>query len=138
MNPPTVSDGPSSRKPPGVQGVVEGGDDPLLQRRGEVDQQLRQLIRSSVREGRVAGHVLPGEDAHVADRLADPVAAVLLGEEPPQPLRARPRASMLCGIDPGAGLLDGGRIVDVGAEDLDRRAARPAGRRNSSSAMASE
>lgn len=59
------------QEPPGLQGVMEVGNDPLLNGRLEVDQQIAAADEIQVREGRIGRDVLPGEDAHVADRFSD-------------------------------------------------------------------
>src|SRR5207245_1855305 len=70
------------------------------------------------REGRVAGQVVLGEDAQVADRLADLVVGVRLGEEAPQPLGRDVQLDVV-DVDAGAGAFEGG-LADVGGQDFDR------------------
>ena len=47
----------------------------------EVDQQVAAAQDVELGEGRVHDEVLRGEDHHLADLFADPVAALLLDEE---------------------------------------------------------
>ncbi len=88
----------------------------LLQHRLEVDQHVAAADQVDARERRVGEHVVAREHAHVADRLADPVAAVDLDEEAPQPLGGDVLRDGLR-VDAGARLLDAG-AVQVGGEDL--------------------
>ena len=69
--------GPQHEEPARIQGVVESRDDPLLEHRGEVDQHVAATDQVQVGEGRVRRHVLLGEDAHISDRLADPIGFLL-------------------------------------------------------------
>ena len=86
---------------------------------------------------RIGGHVLPREDAGVAERLVDPVDVVLPLEEAPQP-RGRHLSLDRFRIDAGARLVQRGLIAQVGGEDLDRRIRTGLLSRNSISAIASE
>ena len=70
-----------------LERVMERGERLLLQARLEINQQVAATDEVHARERRVADEVLPGEDDHLAQRLADPVAAFLLDEEPPQAFR---------------------------------------------------
>ena len=103
-----------------LQGVVKGREEPLLQRRFQVDQHVAAADEVEVRERRVGRHVLPGEDAHVPDALLHPEAAARPLEEAPQPLR---RDFGLDGvrIEPGACPVERRLVREVGGEDLDRR-----------------
>ena len=104
-----------------LQGIVQEWHDLLLQRRLQVDEHVAATDEVDLGEGWVGQHVVPGEHAHVADRLADAVAAVHLGEETPQALRRDVLRDALR-VEARAGLLDA-RSVEVGGEDLDRQAA---------------
>ena len=66
------------------QRVVQRRHDPLLQHRLQVDQQVAATDHVDAREGGIGQHVVPRENAGVADRLADPVTGIDFGEEPPQ------------------------------------------------------
>jgi hypothetical protein len=70
--------------PVGPQRVVEDRDELPLQGHVHVDEHVAAEDEVELREGRVAGEVLAGEDAVLPDRLVDPVAAVHLGEEAPE------------------------------------------------------
>ena len=63
---------------------MEDGKDPLLHPGLEVDEHVSAADQVHAAERRVPGHVVPGEDAHVADGLDHPVSAVHLGEKPLQ------------------------------------------------------
>ena len=78
--------GAQEQEPAGLERVVERGQHLLLQARLEIDQQVAATDEVHARERRIGDEVLPREDHHLAQRLADPVAAFLLDEEPPQPL----------------------------------------------------
>ena len=109
----------------GIQSVVQHGDDPLLQHWAQVDQQVATAHQIEVREGRVAGEVVSGEDALLADRLAHLVAAFDLREVAPQ-IVGRHRLSDGLAVDAGPGAIDGA-LIDVGRKDLDGRPAGTAG-----------
>ena len=64
-----------------LQAVVEDGQQLPLQFRPEVDQQIAAAEQVQLGERRVLDDVLRGEDQHLADRLLDPVLAVLLLDE---------------------------------------------------------
>ncbi len=113
--------GPQQEEAGRLQGIVEERQDLLLQRRLQVDEQVAAADQVDLGEGRIGQHVVPGEHAHVADRLADAVAAVHLREEAPQALR-RDVVQDVLRVDARAGLVDD-RSVQVGGEDLDRELA---------------
>ena len=71
----------------GLQGVLGHPHHLLLQRGLEVDQEVAAADEVHPGKRRVGQHVMAGEYDGIPDGLADPVAAVRLGEEPPQPLR---------------------------------------------------
>ena len=56
-----------------VERVMEGRQDPPLQRRGHVDQDIAATDQIHMRERRIGGDVLAREDAAIADRLVDTV-----------------------------------------------------------------
>ena len=96
----------------------------LLQLRGQVDEQVPAAQDVELGEGRVHDDVLRGKDHHLPDGLADPVAALVLDEEPAQALRRHIRGDV--GRENAlAGFLDG-VPVQVGGEDLERECSRPA------------
>ena len=66
---------------------MERGQRLLLQARLEINQQIAATDEVHARERRVGDEILPREDHHLAQRLADAVAAFLLDEEPPQAFR---------------------------------------------------
>ena len=72
-----------------------------------------------MRKGRVAGEVVSGEDALLADRLGHLVAAVDLRKVAPQ-IVGRHRLSDGLAVDTGPSAIDGA-LIDVGRKDLDGR-----------------
>ena len=86
VNPPMDSEAPKQQEPAGLERVMKRGDRLLLQARLEIDQEIAATDEVHARERRVGDQVLPREDHHFAQRLADAVAAFLLDEEPPQAL----------------------------------------------------
>ncbi len=70
-----------------VERVVESGEHLLLQAWREIDEQVTATDEVHMRERRVAGDVLPSEDDHLSQGLTDPIPALFLDKEPPQPLR---------------------------------------------------
>ena len=96
---------------------MERGQRFLLQARLEINQQVAATDQVHPRERRVADEILPGEHDHLAQRLADPVAAVLLDKEPPQAFR-RDILRQALGVQPVAGLVQQ-RVVEVGGEYLE-------------------
>ena len=70
----------------GAQCVVHQGNEPLLQHRVEVNEQVAAGDEVQARERRIAERVLAREDAHFADLLRHPVTAVGIHEEAAQPL----------------------------------------------------
>ncbi len=101
-----------------VQGVVEGRQDPPLQRRIEVDEDVSAAHQIQLRKWRIAGQVVLDEDAQIANRLVDPVAAIGLDEVATAALFAHgPQRAVR--VDAGAGLGDGG-LAEIRPEDLDR------------------
>ena len=108
---------PEEQVPARPQGVVEQGDQLLLQVRPEVDEQVPARDQVEPGERRVADQVVAREQAQLPDLLDHVVLAALLEEEPLEPLGRhvlgdRQRVGPLAG--------DGqGPLVDVGGEDLD-------------------
>ena len=105
-----------------VEAVVKRGDDALLQRGAEVDEDIAAAHQIELGERRIARQVVAHEDAQLAHGLADAVAAIDLDEEAAPPLVADV-AQRGVGVDAAAGRFDR-RFADVGAEDLDRTRAR--------------
>ena len=105
------------QEPLGVERVVQQRHDALLEGGVHVDQHVAAADQVEAAERRVGGQVVPGEDAQLADRLADLVVAVRADEEPPQPLGGDVDLDVV-EVDAGAGLLQG-RLVQVGGQDLD-------------------
>ncbi len=89
-----------------VQTVVEGGHHALLQRVPEIDEHVAAAHQIQAREGRVAGEIVPDEDAQLADQLVDPVPVVELDEVLVPDLLAQ--------------VVDGGVRKDAGARPLYR------------------
>ncbi len=89
----------------------------FLEARLEIDEQVAAADQVHAREWRVADEVLPREYDHFAQRLVDAIAALLLDEESPQPLRRDILREGLR-IQPVARLVQE-RIVQVGGEHLE-------------------
>jgi len=70
-----------------LERVVKDGEHLLLQARLEIDQQVAATDDVHARERGIADDVLSGEDDHLAQGLVDPIAAFLLDEESPHPVR---------------------------------------------------
>src|SRR5262249_245155 len=100
----------------GTERVVEDRDDLPLQRRAEVDHHVAAADQIEFRKRRILRHVLPSEDAAIADRLADAIAAIHLAEETAEPL-GRHFADDILGIKARSRPLDC-PFTDVGSEDL--------------------
>ena len=109
---------PQEQDAAGIQAVVKERQQLLLQLRRQVDQQVAAAQDVELGEGRIHDDVLRGKDHHLADLLADPVAALVLDEEPAQALRRHVRGDV-GREDALAGLVDG-VPVQVGGEDLER------------------
>ncbi len=86
-----------------------------------VDHHVPAADQIHARERRIGQHVVPGEDADVADRLADPIAAVGFHEEASQPL-ARHFVLDAAREQPGAGSLHV-RVVEIGGIERERHVA---------------
>ena len=71
----------------GGEAVVKQRNQFLLHLRGQIDQQVAAAQNVQLGEGRIHDEILRRKDHHLADLFAHPVAALLLGEEPLQPLR---------------------------------------------------
>ncbi len=99
---------------------MEHRDQALLGGRPEVDEHVAAAHQVELGERRVPGHVVPREHHHVADPLADLVAAVDLPEV--ASVLLRDGLDLVDGVDPGSGLLDVA-LADVGGKDLDRQVA---------------
>jgi len=72
---------PEEEEPRLVQGVVNAGEDSLLKRLAEVDQDVATAHQIHLREGRIAREIVPDEDAQLAHVLLDAIAALELGDE---------------------------------------------------------
>ncbi len=103
---------------PWAQSVVQDGDQPLLEHRVEVDQQVPAGDQIEMGEGRIGDRVVPREDHHVPDCLADPVPAVRFHEESPQPCGGDILLDRL-GVKPRPGFVDAG-MTQVTRKDLHR------------------
>jgi hypothetical protein len=115
---------------------VEQGQDLLLQRLAEVDQQVAAGQDVEPGEGRVGDEVLRREDHHLAELPVDPVAVFLGNEVAGQPLR-REVGGDVGGVAGLAGLVDGVH-VEIGGVDLQRELASGGRSRASRKTMASE
>ena len=103
---------------PRVERVVEEGDQALLDRRLQVDQQVPAGEDVDPGERRVREQVLRGEDHHPPDLLSDPVPGVVPDEEPGEALLADVGRDGL-GVPADPGPVDGVDI-EVGGVDLER------------------
>src|SRR5207302_1682698 len=81
------------------------------------DEEVAAADQVEARVGRVAGQVVPGEDAQLADALADVVVPFDPEEEAAQPFRRDVDLDVVH-VDARAGLVQGG-LVEVGGQDLD-------------------
>ncbi len=89
-----------------------------------VDQDVPAAHQVEPAERRVAGQVVPREDAHVANRLIDLIVSLVADEEPPKPGRRDVDLDVV-EIDPRAGLRQRD-LVQVGGQQLDRDVLGPA------------
>ena len=74
------------QQPARPQRVMENGQQPPLQFRVEIDQQVPADHQIELREGRILDDVLRGKDQRLPDLFADVVGVVLVGEVAFQPL----------------------------------------------------
>src|SRR5207244_13227326 len=70
-----------------LQGIMKNGHDPLLQNRPEVDQHIAATDNVYARKRRILEKVLPGENAHIADRFGDSIATFHFDEKATQLFR---------------------------------------------------
>ena len=96
---------------------MERAQDPALRNFVEIDQEVAAADKVQARERRIPCHVLPGEEAQVANVLRNPVVAVLTGEETLQAF-GRDLLQRIHGVQARARLLQC-PLADVGPEDLD-------------------
>ena len=115
--------GAEHQEPGRRERVVKRREHPFLQPGFQVDQHVPAADEVHARERRVPSEVVAREHAHLADGLADLMAAVHLGEEAPQALRRHVLDDVL-EVETRACPLQGA-LAEVGAEDLDGRIARP-------------
>ena len=99
---------------------MKRGDDPLLEHRPEVDEQVPATDEVELRERRILRHVLAREHAHVAHGFADLKAAAVLDEKPPPP-RHRHNRRDARRVDAGPRFVDR-RLANVRGENLHRHA----------------
>ena len=111
--------GPQEEHATGVQGVVEQGDELLLQVAVQVDHEVPAADEIELGEGRILDDVVFGEDDRVPDAFVDAVGqAIGLGHE-------EPRQALPGQIDGDAGRVEArpgrgqGPAVDVCGEDLE-------------------
>src|SRR6185437_6688458 len=78
---------PEEEKARGLERVMQQGQQPSLQARAHVDHHVAAADDVHAREWRIAEHVVASEDADLAERLGNAIAAVGPHEEAPQPLR---------------------------------------------------
>ena len=105
------------QKAVGIERVMQDRQHATLKGVVHVDEDIPATHQIEARERRIARHVVPREDAQIADAFADLVMAVDADEESAEPL-GRDVDLDVVDVDPGPGPLEG-RVVDVGGEDLD-------------------
>src|SRR5206468_13106426 len=104
------------QEPSGFKCVVKRRQYLPLQVLFEIDEQIAARDQVHLREGGITQKILPGEDDHLAEELGDAIIAILLDEEPAQPLRRKVMHDAL-GIKTGAPLIEH-RLVDVRGKKL--------------------
>ena len=77
----------AKQKPLRLERVMESRERLLLQTRLQINQQITATDQVHARERRIADEILPGEDDHLAQRLNDAIAALLLDKKSSQPFR---------------------------------------------------
>ena len=97
------SEFPEEEKAAGLQRILENRQYSLLQRRAHVDQHVPATDEIQLGKRRIAGQIVPREDAQIAHELLDLIAMVGLDEKRLQPRRRHPGDSRL-GVDAGAGI----------------------------------
>ena len=102
---------------PGFQGVVQRGEQLVLDVALQVDEQVSARHEVEAREGRVLQHTVGGEHYEVASFLLDPVVVAFAGEEALQALLADVGLDD-CGIAAFPRRRQRARI-QIGGEDLD-------------------
>src|SRR5687768_15123995 len=95
---------------------MEGRHDLLLQHWPKINQNVAATDEIELREGRILGHILLGENAHRADAFTDLEARIEPREEAPEPL-GRNVVTDAFRVDSGTRAFEG-QVADVGAEDL--------------------
>src|SRR5262249_34644776 len=101
-----------------ARSVVKQRDDLVLKHGLQIDKKVAAADDIHLGEGWIVEDIVLGEDAHVANALADAIAAFGFGEEAAEAL-GRNVALNIFGVDASAGLVDAG-LADVGAKELDR------------------
>ena len=70
-----------------LEGVMKGGQDMALDGDAQIDEQVAAAEEVDLREGRIFGDIVAGEDAAFANELDDLIAAIDFIEEAAQPIR---------------------------------------------------
>src|SRR6185436_690760 len=109
--------GPKDQHALGAKGIVEGSQHALLCHTLQINEQVSTAYEIQPREWRVVCHVLPREEAQIADVFDHAVLAVLLREESLEAL-GRDVVYGLCGVRTHTRLLQRD-LTDIRTEDLD-------------------
>ena len=91
-------------------------NDTFLQRRTQIDEQIAATDQVEIGKWRVLDEILTGEDAHVADRLVNAVAAIEAQEKARQALGADSRYRRFR-VQPSPGAVQSS-VADIGGKDL--------------------
>ena len=105
------------QKPVRLERVVEHREHLLLQTRFQVDQQVPTADEVDTRERRITDEILPRKDDYLAQRLVDPIAALLLDEKPPQAFGGHILRQALR-VETLAGFVEQ-RVIQVGGEHVE-------------------
>ena len=100
------------------EAVVEEREDLFLKFGGEIDEDVSTGNQIELGKWRILDQALRRKNEHLSNRLADPIAPVLLEVEVPLETVRCQVCPDIGGIPPGARCLDG-TLVDVRAENLD-------------------
>src|SRR5579871_4272366 len=100
-----------------LQGIVKNGNDFFLQHGTEIDEDVAATDQIHARERRITEDILPGEDAHVADRFGNLVSVGHFVEEAPEAYLGDFSGDVLL-VKTGARALNRA-FAEVGAENLD-------------------
>ncbi len=109
--------GPKNEASVRLQRIAKCGDDALLQRRREIDQEIPATDQIHPRQRGIFGDVVPRKNAHLANGAADLVAGFGAGKEAPQTF-GRDIQDRALAVNAGARLGDRA-VAEVGSKHLD-------------------